>query len=153
MISGAMFGPVRAATGRPGATSVITCVIRNSDPCSRPLARLTMGIHGWIHATASLSVARIAELGTPTTSSSAWRDACSRSAVATSLRPSGSPGRYAELVESLLISSATAGLRAQSIVGWRDDSIDAMVVPHEPAPSTVTCIGATLGPAGGDAGR
>ncbi len=93
MISRAMFGPVRAATGRPGVTSVITSVIRNSVFCSSPLDRLTMGIHGWIHVAAGSSVVRSADVGTPTISSSAWRAASSRSAVAFTFRLSLNPGR------------------------------------------------------------
>ena len=71
MISRAMFGPVRAATGRPGATSAMTWVMRNSDFCSSPFDRLTIGIHGWTHFAAISNVERTAEVGTPTISSSA----------------------------------------------------------------------------------
>ena len=71
MISLAMFGPVSAAIGWPGASSAMTWVIRSSVFCSRPLARLTIGIHGWIHSLALRIVVRIAVLGTPTMSSSA----------------------------------------------------------------------------------
>ena len=40
----------------------------------------------------------------------------------------------------MLISAATSGLRAQSIVGLRAETSDATVVPHDPPPRTVTCI-------------
>jgi hypothetical protein len=71
MISREMFGPVRAATGRPGATSAMTWVIRINVFCSSPLDRLTIGIHGWTHFVAVSSVERTADVGTPTISSSA----------------------------------------------------------------------------------
>ena len=61
-------------------------VIRSNVFCSSPLDRLTIGIHGWIHFVAVSSVERTADVGTPTISSSAWRAASSRSAVAVSLR-------------------------------------------------------------------
>ena len=93
MISRAMLGPVSAATGWPGSSARITWVIRRRVPCSSPLARLTIGIHGWIHSRAAAIVERIAVLGTPTISSSAWRIAFSRSSVATSCSGSVNPGR------------------------------------------------------------
>ena len=71
----------------------MTWVIRSSDPCSRPLARLTTGIHGWIHGRACSSVERTAVVGTPTMSSSAWATAFSRSAVAISCSGSVKPGQ------------------------------------------------------------
>ena len=116
MISRAMFGPVSAATGCPGSSSLMTSVIRSNVFCSRPLARLTTGIHGWIHSLAARTVERIAVVGTPITSSSAWRIAFSRSSVA--IRRSGSsiPERYASLVCRPSISAAVSGLRAQIIV-------------------------------------
>ena len=135
MISRAMFGPVRAATGWPGSSSAITSVIRSSDPCSRPLARLTIGIHGWIHSLAAAIVERIAVVGTPTMSSSAWRIAFSRSSVAISCSGSVKPGRYASLVWLPSISAAVSGLRAHSIVGCRGAITDATVVPHDPPPA------------------
>src|SRR5215213_6792498 len=140
MISRAMFGQVRAATGWPGTSSAITSVIRSSEPCSRPLDRLTIGIHGWIHSRAMCSVERIAVVGTPTTSSSAWRIAFSRSSVAISDSGRLNPGRYVSLVWAPSISSATVELRAQRTVGCRGAIKAATVVPHDPAPRTVTCI-------------
>ena len=97
----------------------MTSVIRSSEPCSRPLDRLTIGIHGWIHSRAMCSVERIAVVGTPTMSSSAWRIAFSRSSVAISGSGSVKPGRYASFVWSPSISSATSVLRAHSTVGCR----------------------------------
>src|SRR6188472_1263714 len=46
-----------------------------------------------------------------------------------------------------LVSSATSGLRAHSIVGWRPRpaTSDATVVPHDPAPSTTTLIAGAHG--------
>ena len=122
MISRAMLGPVRAATGWPGTSSAMTSVIRSSDPCSRPLARLTIGIHGWIHSLAVASVERIAVVGTPTMSSSAWRIAFSRSSVAISLSGSVNPGRYASLVWSASISAAVSRAAGPEHrrVPWRD---------------------------------
>ena len=118
----------------------MTSVIRSSDPCSRPLARLTIGIHGWIHSFAVAIVERIAVVGTPTISSSAWRIAFSRSSVAIRLSGSVNPGRYDSLVWSASISAAVSLLRAQISVGCRGATSPATVVPHEPAPSTVTCM-------------
>ena len=95
----------------------MTSVMRSNDPCSRPLDRLTMGIHGWIHSRAMCSVERIAVVGTPTISSSAWRIAFSRSSVAISRSGSVNPGRYPVFVWSRSISAATSVLRAHSTVG------------------------------------
>ena len=122
----------------------MTWVIRSSVFCSSPLARLTIGIHGWIHSLAFWIVVRIAVLGTPTMSSSAWRIAFSRSSVAMSCSGSWKPGRYASLVCWPSISAAVSALRAHSTVGWRVASSAAVVVPHEPAPSTVTCMPETV---------
>ena len=140
MISRAMLGPVRAATGWPGISSAMTSVIRSSEPCSRPFDRLTMGIHGWIHSRAMCSVERIAVVGTPTMSSSAWRIAFSRSSVAISGSGRVKPGRYVSLVWAPSISSATFVLRAHRTVECRAAINAATVVPHDPAPRTVTCI-------------
>ena len=140
MISRAMFGPVSAAAGWPGRTSLMTSVIRSSESRSRPFVRLTTGIHGWIVAFAASSVSRNPCDGTPTMSSSACATALSRSAVAVSLAASVHPARYVEFVRFSLISSATSGLRAHSIVVWRPATNEATVVPHEPAPSTTTCM-------------
>ena len=140
MISRAMFGPVSVATGWPGSSSAMTSVIRSSDPCSSPLARLTIGIHGWIHSLANAIVERIAVVGTPTMSSSAWRMAFSRSSVAIRFSGSVKPGRYDSLVCRPSISAAVSLLRAQMSVGCRGATSPATVVPHEPAPSTVTCM-------------
>jgi hypothetical protein len=93
MISFARFGPVSAATGRPGSTSLATSVMRRCVARSRPLLRLMTGIHGDRCGRASSSVARNALVGTPTTSSSAWRAACSRSAVAARRGGSAASGR------------------------------------------------------------
>ena len=71
MISRAMFGPVNAATGCPGSTSVITDVIRIWVPLSRPFARLTTGIQGWMYNLARSTVLRTAVVGTPTINISA----------------------------------------------------------------------------------
>ena len=61
------------------------------------------------------------------------------------INPSGSvnPGRYDSLVWLPSISAAVSLLRAQITVGWRGATNPATVVPHEPAPSTVTCIATT----------
>ena len=121
----------------------MTSVIRSNVFCSRPLARLTTGIHGWIHSLAARTVERIAVVGTPITSSSAWRIAFSRSSVA--IRRSGSsiPERYASFVCRPSISAAVSGLRAQIIVVCRTARTEAIVVPHDPAPNTVTCMATT----------
>ena len=94
MISRAMFGPVSAATGCPGSSSLMTSVIRSNVFCSRPLARLTTGIHGMDPLLGRpRTVERIAVVGTPITSSSAWRIAFSRSSVAISRSGSSIPER------------------------------------------------------------
>ena len=83
----------------------MTWVIRSNVFCSSPLDRLTIGIHGWIHFAAVSSVERTADVGTPTISSSAWRAASSRSAVAVSLglrRKPGEVGRVGVLGVDLL---------------------------------------------------
>src|SRR5260370_191388 len=46
MISWARLGPVRAAAGWPGSSSRTSCVIRSSEPRSKPFDRLTTGAHG-----------------------------------------------------------------------------------------------------------
>jgi hypothetical protein len=46
MISRARLGPVSAAAGRPGSTSLITWVMRRWVSRSSPLLRLTTGNHG-----------------------------------------------------------------------------------------------------------
>jgi len=103
MISRAMFGPVKAAAGCPGSTSLMTWVIRSNDPSSSPLARLTTGIHGRTHGRASSRTARNPALGTPTTSRSASVTAASRSAVARNRGGRTKPGRYPGLVWSASI--------------------------------------------------
>src|SRR5271167_4727655 len=46
--------------------------------------------------------------------------------------------RYAGLAWLSLTARATWPSRAQSTVGWRGATSDAIVVPHEPAPRTAT---------------
>ena len=43
----------------------MTCVIRSSDPDSKPLLRLTIGIHGCTYGLASSSTLRNPRVGTP----------------------------------------------------------------------------------------
>ena len=57
-------------------------VMRSLVSCSRPLARLSTGTHGRTHGASSVRVARKPCDGTPMTTTSAERTACSRSAVA-----------------------------------------------------------------------
>ena len=97
MISLARFGPVSAAAEWPGSSSLITCVIRSSEPRSNPLARLTTGIHGRRYGRASVKMVRNPCVGTPTTSRSTSWTAFSRSAVAFSAVGSVNPARYREL--------------------------------------------------------
>ena len=135
MISRAMFGPVRAATGWPGSSSAMTSVIRSSDPCSRPLARLTIGIHGWIHSLAVAIVERIAVVGTPTIEQLGVAHRLLQVVGGHQLLGSVKPGRYASLVWSPSISAAVSGLRAHSSVGCRGAITAATVVPHDPPPA------------------
>ena len=93
MISLARLGPVSAAAGCPGSTSWITWDIRSSDPVSKPLDRLTTGIHGRMYGFASVRMVRKPRVGTPTTSRSTSCTAFSRSAVARRLDGSDRPGR------------------------------------------------------------
>ena len=104
------------------------------------MARLTTGIHGRTQSLAAVTVVRMAVVGTPKINSSAWRTACSRSSVAISTSGSRTPGRYDSLVWLPSISSAVSVLRAHSSVVWRGASKLATVVPHDPAPKTVTCM-------------
>ncbi len=89
------------------------------------------------------SVERIAVVGTPTMSSSAWRIAFSRSSVAIRLSGSVNPGGTTRWCGRASISAAVsrAARPEHRRVPWRDQP--ATVVPHEPAPSTVTCMGTT----------
>ena len=119
----------------------MTWVMRSSVFCSSPLDRLTIGIHGWIHFVAVSSVERTADVGTPTISSSAWRAASSRSAVAASLGLRRNPADSRRWCARVLTSSATSGSRAHSTVGLRAETSDATVVPQDPPPSTETCMG------------
>ena len=93
MISLARFGPVSAAAGCPGRTSLITCVMRRSEPCSSPFVRLTTGIHGWMVGLAACRVVRKPCEGTPMISTSAWATALSSSAVAVRRGGRVKPGR------------------------------------------------------------
>ena len=111
--------------------------MRSSEPCSKPLVRLTTGIHGWMCALTSSSVWRKACDGTATTSNCAEATDCSRSGVAVSSRGRENPLRYDSFVAFSLISKATEGLRAHRVVACRLATSEATVVPHEPAPNTV----------------
>ena len=93
MISLARLGPLSAAAGWPGSTSLMTSVIRSSEPFSSPLLRLITGTHGCRWGRTSSRVSRKALLGTPTTNICACRDASSRSAVAFSRSGRGKPFR------------------------------------------------------------
>ena len=93
MISLARFGPVSAAAGWPGSSSLMSWVIRSSEPRSNPLARLTTGIHGRRYGRTSARMARNPCVGTPTTSRSVSCTAFSRSAVAFRSDGSANPGR------------------------------------------------------------
>ena len=91
MISRAMFGPVSAAAGWPGSTSLMTSVMRSSESRSRPLVRLTTGIHGRTSGRPPRASSRKPCDGTPTMSSSACATASARSPVACSSAGSASP--------------------------------------------------------------
>src|SRR6266498_435545 len=143
MISLAMFGPVSAADGRPGRTSLITSVMRRYVSRSNPFVRLTTGIHGRTNSRARSRTSRKPSEGTPTTRTSAVDAALSRSEVASSRSGSGNPARYREFSCRWTISSTTSSLRAHSVVGFRFDAIEATVVPQDPAPSTVTFMDVT----------
>src|SRR5262249_3399192 len=139
-ISRARLGPVRTPAGWPGRTSPITWDMRFLVPCSRPLARLTIGIHGLSLGEAACSTDLNPCEGTPITSTSACSAASSREAVALSDGCSDSPARYSLLVCRLLISLASSGRRAQMSVGARRAATEATVDPQDPAPRTVTRI-------------
>src|SRR6202008_2279644 len=79
--------------------------------------------------------------GTPTTSTSAPDTASSRSLVARRVSGSVKPDRYDGFSCFSLTAVARSGLRAHSVVGLRPALSAATVVPHDPAPSTVTRIG------------
>ena len=88
-----MLGPVRAATGWPGTTCLMTSVIRRCEPRSRPFDRLTTGIQGRMNGAASSSTRRKPDVGTPMMTKSAPQTASSRSDVADSAGSSRKPGR------------------------------------------------------------
>jgi len=93
MISLARLGPDSAPATRPGSTSRMTSVIRYSVPASNPLVRLTTGIQWGTWGAACSSTARKPCDGTPTTSTSAFDTASSRSLVARRLSGSVKPAR------------------------------------------------------------
>src|SRR5687768_5958727 len=138
MISFARLGPDSAPATRPGSTSWMTSVIRNSVPASKPFVRLTTGIQWGTEGAACSRTARNPWDGTPTTSTSARDTASSRSLVARRVSGRVNPDRYDGFSCLSLTAAATSGLRAHSIVGFRPALRAATVVPHEPAPSTVT---------------
>ncbi len=92
-ISPAMFGPVSAAAGWPGNSSFTISVMRRRVVCSSPFVTLTIGIHGWTQARASVRTARNPCDGMATMSTSANATASSRSAVARRVGGSAASGR------------------------------------------------------------
>src|SRR5687768_5951877 len=141
MISLARLGPDRAQATRPGSTSRITSVIRNSVPASKPFVRLTTGIQWGTCGAACSSTARKPWDGTPTTTTSALDTASSMSLVARRSSGKVKPARYDGFSCFSLTAAVRSGLRAQSVVGLRPALSEATVVPQDPAPSTVTRIG------------
>ena len=115
--------------------------MRRRVSCSSPFDRLTTGTHGRRWGASSRAVARIPWEGTPITSTSAAATASARSAVACRLGCSSKPGRYCSLRWSSRTWSATSARRAHSVVGALRAQRWAIVVPHDPAPITATCIG------------
>src|SRR5262249_49893710 len=102
--SRARLGPVSTPAGWPGRTSAITWDMRFLVPCSRPLARLTIGTHGLRLGAAAWRTDRNPCEGTPTTRTAACSAASSSEAVALSEGCSDSPARYSLLVCPWLIS-------------------------------------------------
>ena len=134
-ISRARFGPVRAATGWPGATSPITWVIRRPVPGSKPLARLTRGTPGARCGARAETTARMPTVGTATSTTSAGPTTAASSAETTTRRSRTAPGRRG-LVRADASSAATPGSRAHNDTSARSASVWAIVVPQLPAPTT-----------------
>ena len=91
----AMFGPVSTPirpSAWPGRTSAATSVMRFSEPCSRPLAKLRSSAAGGTNGAASPRTARKPWDGTARATTSAPSSASSNRAVAVT-SPSGRPGR------------------------------------------------------------
>jgi hypothetical protein len=120
----------------PGSTSATISVMRASEPCSTPFARLMTGTSGAMQSRACSSTDRNPCDGTATTTTSASRHASSMRAVAWTPSGSGIPGRYSPFSWCSAIMAAIAGSRAHSTVGAFVATIAENAVPQEPAPTT-----------------
>ena len=138
-ISMARLGPETTATrcGGTSSVSMITSLIRFSEPSSMPLISETSSVWGGMSGAQASRQARSVCAGTAKTTRSAPSTASAASSVAVSDAGSGIPGRYLGFSWLVVIAVAISALRAQIVTGVpASASTSANVVPHDPAPST-----------------
>ena len=140
-ISFAKFGPLSTATGLFGMICSITSLIRLNVPCSSPFDKLMTGTPARTYLLTSFATSRKPSDGTAIATTSTCARAVCKSLLACKASGRTVDPKYAELVCSELISSASSPRRDHSTVGALCEASAAIVVPHEPAPTTHTrCV-------------
>ena len=135
-ISRARFGPVRAATGWPGATSAITCGhAQAACPARSPWPGSRGGPRGEVRGQGRRPPLACRRSAPPPARRRRGPTTAASSAETTTRRSRTAPGRR-RLVRAEASSAARSGSRAHNDTSARSARVWAIVVPQLPAPTT-----------------